>query len=189
MKCTNFYENMMKSKTKSFDNNYESNQNKTIFLNNYFYTIVADANQEFVMCIQFEDPITKGKGYGCVDTIYNELVEPIDNLNTDVKGYFFVSNIGFNNVFYYPHSTSTGKIPTEYIFNWDTNYSIDEKKEFNYNIKKTFTSNYMDHIGDTEFEEVFVNGKNSSEQYFYINEELFNYSIYPIILNIKEILF
>ena len=182
MKCTNFYENMMKSKTKSFDNNYESNQNKTIFLNNYFFTIVADANQEFVMCIQFEDPITKGKGYGCVNTIYNELVEPIDNLNTNVKGYFFVSNIGFNNVFYYPHSTSTGKIPTEYIFNWDTNYSIDEKKEFNYNIKKTFTSNYMDHIGDTEFEEVFVNGKNSSEQYFYINEELFNYSIYPIVL-------
>ena len=134
------------------------------------------------MCIEFEDPISKGKGYGCVNTRYNDLVEPLDNLNSNIKGYFFVSNIGFNNVFYFPHSTSTGKIPTEYIFNRDSNYTINEKKDFYYNIKKTFTSNYIDYIGDTEFEEVYLNGKNSSGQYFYVDEEIFNYSIYPIVL-------
>ena len=182
MKCANFFKNMMKSKTKTFDNNYESNKNRTIFLNNFYFTIVSNASQEFSMCIEFEDPISKGKGYGCVNTRYNDLVEPLDNLNTNIKGYFFVSNIGFNNVFYFPHSTSTGKIPTEYIFNRDSNYTINEKKDFYYNIKKTFTSNYIDYIGDTEFEEVFINGKNSSGQYFYVDEEIFNYSIYPIVL-------
>ena len=35
-KYENYFKNMMKSKTKIFDNNYESNQNRTIFLNNFF---------------------------------------------------------------------------------------------------------------------------------------------------------
>ena len=135
------------------------------------------------MCIEFEDPITKGKGYGCVDSTYNDLIEPLDNINRNTKGYFFISNIGFNNLFYFPYSNSSGKIATEYIFNLNSNYTINEKSDFYYNIKKIFTSNYLDYIGEKDFEEVFVNGKNSSEQYFYINEEIFNYSIYPIVLS------
>ena len=181
MKCDDFFQNMMKSKTKKFDNNYLSSQNKTIFLNNYFYTILADANQEFAMCIEFEDPITKGKAYACVDTLYDDLVGPLDNLNENVKGYFFISNIGFNNVFYFPHSTSTGKIPTEYIFNLNSTFKLDEKTDFYYNIKKKFSSNYIDNIGDSKYGEVFVNGKNSSGQDFYIGGENFNYSIYPVV--------
>ena len=31
-------------------------------------------------------------------------------------------------------------------------------------------------------EEIYINGKNSSEQYFYANGIAFNYSIYPIIM-------
>ena len=183
VKCENFYRNMMKSKTKTFDNNYKSNQNRTIFLNNFFFTIISEVDQKFVMCIEFNDPISKGKGYGCVNATYNDLIEPLDNINTNINGYFFISNIGFNNVFYYPYSNTSGKIPTEYLYNLDTTFTMDEKSDFYYNIKKTFTSNYIDYIGDREFEEVFVNGKNSSEQYFYVNEELFNYSIYPIVLS------
>ena len=75
---------------------------------------------------------------------------------------------------YYPYSNMTCKIPTDYILNFDSNYTLDEKSDFYYNIKKKFTSNYIDYIADREFEEVFVNGKNSSEKYFYIGEELFN---------------
>ena len=182
MKCATFYEKMMKSKTKAFDNNYLSNQNRTIFLNNFFFTILANASQEFTMCIEFEDPITRGKAYACVNTIYNDLVMPLDNINSNIKGYFFISNVGFNNVFYFPHSTSTGKIPTEYIFNLNTIFKLDEKTNFYYNIKNKFSSNYIDYIRNSESDEVFVNGKNSSGQYFYINGEKFHYSIYPIVL-------
>ena len=32
------------------------------------------------------------------------------------------------------------------------------------------------------FDEVYVNGENSSEQYFYLNGKKLNYSIYPLIL-------
>ena len=38
-------------------------------------------------------------------------------------------------------------------------------------------------LSGIEFEEIFVNGKNSSTQYFYHDGELFNYSIYPITLS------
>ena len=182
IKCENFFKGMMKSKTKTFDNNYLSNQNRKIFLNSFRSTLFVDDDQLYCMCIEFDDPITNGKGYGCVKTIYDELVEPLDNLNKDIKGYFFVSNIGLNNVFYYPYSTSSDKVSSEYIFNWNSNYAVDEKEDFYNVIKKIFSSNYNDYITDIEFEEVFVNGKNSSEQFFYQNGELFNYSIYPIII-------
>ena len=178
-----YFKNMMKSKTFTFDNNYESNQNRTIFFNNYFYDKLSNDELKFVLCNEFEDPITKGKAYLCINSTYNDLSEPLDNINTKIKGYFFISNIGYNNVLYYPYSNMTCKIPTEYIFNFASNYTLDEKSDFYYTIKKKFSSNYIDYIGDTEFEEVFVNGKNSSEQYFYINKELFNYSIYPIVLS------
>ena len=181
-----YFQNMMKCKTFTFDNNFKSNQNRTIFFNNYFYDKLSINELEFVMCTEFEDPVTKGKGYLCINSTYNDFIEPLDNINSKIKGYFFISNIGYNNVLYYPYSNTTCKIPTEYIFNFDSNYTLDEKSDFYYNIKKKFSSNYIDYIGDKELEEVYVNGKNSSEQYFYIDEELFNYSIYPIVLsNIK----
>ena len=44
------------------------------------------------------------------------------------------------------------------------------------------TSNYNNQIGNSINEEVFVNGKNSSKQYFYINNEKYKYSIYPVVL-------
>ena len=80
-KYENYFKNMMKSKTKIFDNNYESNQNRTIFLNNFFFNMILNNNRLFVMCIEFEDPITNGKGYGCVNSTYNDLNEPLDNIN------------------------------------------------------------------------------------------------------------
>ena len=181
-----YFENMGKSKSRTFDNNYKSNQNKTIYFNNIFFDEFSKIALEFVMCNEFEDPITKGKGYSCVNSTYDDLIEPLDNINTKIKGYFFVSIIGYNNVLYYPNSNNTVKIPIEYIFNSDSNYTLDEKSDFYYTVKKTFSSNYKDYIGNRELEEVFVNGKNSSGQNFYINGELFNYSIYPILLsNIK----
>ena len=35
----------------------------------------------------------------------------------------------------------------------------------------------------TVYDEVFVNGKNDSGQFFYVNEKKFRYSIYPILLD------
>ena len=46
------------------------------------------------MCIEFIDPITKGKGYACVYASYDDLVFSLNNLNENIKGYYLISNVG-----------------------------------------------------------------------------------------------
>ena len=191
VKCENFFLNMLKAKTNAFDNNYKSNQNKTIFVTN-FYNVIDyeyldwDIQREFSMCIEFDDPITNGTGYICVDVVFEEIVSSLDNFNSKMVGYFYISNVGFDHVFYFPKGTITPKTSTENIYKWGKKYKLDEKTYFHENIRKSLTSNYIDQIGDSIYDEVFVNGNNANDQYFYINEEKYRYSIYPITLqNIK----
>ena len=183
LKCEQYFMNMMKSKTHIFDKNNLS-QNKTIFISNFFtseeYNHILQ-ERFFTMCIQFDDPITEGKGYACVDTYYTDIIKSMEELNLKVPGFFFVSNIGFSNLLYFPLETSTPKTPTEEIYNWVIGYILSEKAFFRDNIDIILTSNYIDYIGRNNHEEIFVNGKNSSEQTFYINDEKYKYSIYPII--------
>ena len=183
-KCENTFKNMMKSKTNSFDNNYLSNQNKTIFITSYYdyneNNYKSEQIREFKMCIEFDDPITNGKAYACVDASYTDLINPFDELNSQISGYFFVSNVGYNNLFYFPKVTNSIKATTEMIYEWSINYKLYEKINFHENTRKIFSSNYLDYIGISPYDEIFINGKNSSGQIFYINGEEFKYSIYPV---------
>ena len=43
------------------------------------------------------------------------------------------------------------------------------------------SSNYIDFIGNNTYDEVFVNGKNSCDQFFFVDGKGYNYSIFPII--------
>ena len=132
-KCENFYKNMMKSKTNAYDNNYLSNKNKIIYLTSFYDNIeytYDSINRQFTMCIEFEDPITIGKEYACVDASYTDLIFPLENLNSKLVGYFFVANIGFNNLFYFPQNLGATKSSTEEIFKWNNNYKLSEKLIF-----------------------------------------------------------
>ena len=191
VKCEDFFVNMMKSTTNDFDNNYLSNQNKTIYITNsgfidYEGYEIFYADREFTMCIDFEDPITKGSAYACGRIICNDIIDSLENFNSKIDGYFFITLVGFNNVFYFPKGTITPKTATENIYKWGKKYKLDEKEYFHENIKKILSSNYKDYISDSLYEEIYVAGKNGSEQIFYVNGEKFKYSLYPIVLdNIK----
>ena len=41
------------------------------------------------MCIQFEAPITKGRGYSCSDYHTDEIITSLENINSKIIGYFF----------------------------------------------------------------------------------------------------
>ena len=182
MKCDYFYKNIQKSLTKAFDNNYLSNQNRTIFVTNFYRDVDDTSERKFTMCIKFDDPITKGKGYACANEFNDDMVASLENLNSNLLGYFFISNVGFNNVFYFPQGPVSPKTSTENIYNWDINYSLEEKTYFYNEIRKIFSSNYNDII-ITEYDEIYVNGDNSSNQFFTIDGKKYKYSIYPIILD------
>ena len=184
-KCQTIYKNMMKSKTSIFDNNYLSNQNKSIFISNYHdsvdYEFDYDQLREFSMCVAFDDPITKGKAYSCMDGSYTDMILPLENFNMQIFGYYFISNVGFNNIFFFPLGSGVPKTSTDEIYKWGNKYKLNEKIFFHNNIRKIMSSNYIDYIGHSVYDEVYVNGKNSSEQYFSVNGVEYNFSIFPII--------
>ena len=187
LKCEIFFSNMLKSRTGAFDNNYLSNQNKTIFITNYYdntdyESLGKEVEREFSMCIEFDDYITEGKGYSCVDVLFEDMYFFLDFFNSKMVGYYFIMGVGFNNVFYFPKGTIATKTSTENIYNWNINFKLEEKIYFHETIRKIFFSNYIDNIDEFINSEVYVNRKNSSGQFFYVNGEKFKYSIYPIIL-------
>ena len=191
-KCRDFYYNCIKAKSGVFDNNYLDQPDRTIYITNSYKQLgdVQDYNI-FTMCIEFNDPISKGNGYACADVFQDDLKFSFDNFNAKLVGYFLVTAIGFNNVFYYPQMNNSVRTPAENIFRWDRKFYLGEKINFINNIQKLITSNYIKYINEKEssfFEEIKVNGVNTSEQYFYFNGEIYYFSIYPVILeNIKGI--
>ena len=191
VKCETFFITIMKSKTNAFDNNYLSNQEKSIYINNYFGPTDYESSgikedRKFDICVEFDDPITNGKGYACTNSPYEDVISSLDDLNSKIDGYYFVANVGYNHVFYFPEGTITPKTLTENIFKWGIKYILNEKTYFHEHIRKIMSSNYIENISDSIYDEVYANGKNSNDQFFYVNGEKFKYSIYPIILeNIK----
>ena len=52
------------------------------------------------MCIEFDDPITNGKGYSCAHLHSDDILASLETLNENMIGYFFITIVGFNNVFF-----------------------------------------------------------------------------------------
>ena len=90
IKCEPFFTIMKKSKTEAFDNNYLSNQNRTIYITNYYNEVDDNTEREYTICIEFDDPITKDKAYLCADVNNEDMVSSLENFNSDLVGYFLL---------------------------------------------------------------------------------------------------
>ena len=184
MRVIQFGVNIQKAKTDIFDYNSFDNKDRTIFVTEFYYQSGMDFTNVFTMCIQFDEPISEGKAYICADIGQNSLIFNFDNINSKLNGFFLVSPVGFNRAFYFPQSIEYAYTPSENIFKWDKTFYLEEKTYFFNHIQKLMTSNYIKYLdkGNNSFlEEVYINGQNSTEQFFYIKGEAFNYSIYPIV--------
>ena len=187
-KCRDIYIWTTKAKSGVFDLNYLDLKNRTIYITNTYKQmgIMENGTSVFSLIIEFDDPISGGKGYAIADINQEDLLFALDNFNTKIAGYYLITSVGFNNVFYYPQMDFvSSKTPTENIFRWDRKFYLQEKTYFINNIQKIITSNYNKYINEdlnSLFEEIKVNGINTSEQYFSFNGEKFYYSIFPIVL-------
>ena len=184
VKCRDFYTNIKKAMTDVFDYNSIEGNNRTIFITN-FYEQLNNKNESvniYNMCIRFYDPISKGNGFACSDVSQEGLIFGFDSINYNLQGYYFIASVGFNNVFFFPQGRENPKTNTENIFQWDGTFSLEEKTFFFDRIQKWLTSSFDEQISIQLFEEVFINGKSSFGQNFFINDVAYNYSIYPIIL-------
>ena len=185
-KCRDFYNNIKKAKQGIFDYNIDGLKSRTIFITNSYKQLgQKDSINIFTMCIEFYDQISQGSGYSCADIFQEDLIFSFDNFNSKLVGYYLITSVGFNNAFYYPQMSDFAKTPTENIFRWDRKFYLEEKTYFTNHIQKLITSNYNNYIGDTAnsiFEEIKINGVNTSEQYFYLNKQKFFFSLFPVIL-------
>ena len=185
-KCRDFYNNIKKAKQGIFDYNIDGLKSRTIFITNSYKQLgQKDSINIFTMCIEFYDQISQGSGYSCADIFQEDLIFSFDNFNSKLVGYYLITSVGFNNAFYYPQMSDFAKTPTENIFRWDRKFYLEEKTHFTNHIQKLITSNYNNYIGDTAnsiFEEIKINGVNTSEQYFYLNKQRFFFSLFPVIL-------
>ena len=118
--------------TDVYDYNSIEGNNRTIFITN-FYEQLNNRNESvnvYNMCIRFYDPISKGNGYACSDVSQEGLIFGFDSINYNLQGYYFISSVGFNNVFFFPQSRENPKTNTENIFQWDGTFSLEEKTFF-----------------------------------------------------------
>ena len=183
MKCRDFYSNIRNAKSNIFDFNYNSEINRTIFVTEFYYQAGEGGGNVYTLCIQFDDPLSEDIAFACADLNQNNLLYNLDNINSKIKGYFFIIPVGFNHIFYYPRINETAKTLTESIFSWDRTFYLSEKTYFNNYIQKLMTSNYYQYIENNSiFDEIYIDGESSKNQIFSINGEMQNFSIYPVIL-------
>ena len=146
-KCREFYINFQKSKQKIYDINFSDQENKTIYLTNPYKDLGQDNNPNiFTMCIQFDDPISKGTAYACADIYQDNLLFSFDNFNSKLVGYFLISLVGLNKVFYFPQLDDFSRTPAENIFRWNRKFYLKEKTDFINNVQNLITSNYIKYI-------------------------------------------
>ena len=182
-KCRDYYVNSQKAKTTLFDNNSKDNKNRTIFVTDFYQDLRQPKSANiYTMCIQFKDPISGQNAYACSDIAKDSLVSNSENINSKISGYFFITLVGFNHLFYFPQMIEEALTPSEAIFTWDKNFFVKEKDDFINYIQKLMTSNYIKYINDSLWDEIYINGENNSEQYFYFNGEKNYFSLYPILL-------
>ena len=93
------------------------------------------------MSIQFNDPISGGLGYFSADVYQDDLILAFNNFNAKLSGYYLITSVGFNNVFYYPKMSYSTATPAENIFRWDRTFYLKEKTNFMSNIQNIMTSN------------------------------------------------
>ena len=191
-KCRDYYVNIQKAKEGIFDNNKENLKDRSIFVSNSYKQFGFEVNSTtiFSFGIQFDDPISGGFGYFLADVYQDDLIFAFNNFNAKLSGYYLITSIGFNNVFYYPKMSYSMATPAENIFRWDRTFYLKEKTNFMSNIQNIITSNYNNYLNNNTnslFDEIQINNIDASEQYFHFNGEKFYYAIYPVFLeNIKN---
>ena len=184
IKCRDFYTNIKKAITDIYDYNYIEGSNRTIYITNFYKQLdTPESDNVYTMCIRFYDPISKGNGYACSDVSQEGLIFGFDSINYNLQGYYFIACVGFNNVFFFPNSRDSPKTIMENIFQWDGNFYLEEKTFFFDKIQKKLTSSYNKRISFESYEEIYINGNEPINQSFYINDESYNFSVYPVILN------
>ena len=191
-KCYYIYELIKLTEDSIFDINNLDQTNRKIFIFNTNRNVSNYYDENYVMCIKFNDIISNSDAYICADINSKKLFNSLEDFNRLLKGSFIITSIGFKNMFFYPlfykrHYNSL----SELIYTWTKPFYLKEKIDFIKNIQRRLTSNYYKKIDIEEIKKnpmkLFNSLKiNDFNDYFYLNGEKIYYEIYPILLENYE---
>ena len=199
-KCRPYYRDIVKAKSTLFDNNYQDQKNRKLFVTSPYVFLTGGNTASFTMCLQFNYTISNTDAYACVDIEGADVFNTLNKINQKLIGYFTISAVGFNEQFYFPNiiTLGTGKALVDYIFNWDIDFYLEEKKYFLTTVQKQMTSNYAKNYIDkfeknrhkdslNVFDEVYIDNEiKGKDQFFYVDEVLYEFDIFPIFLTNTE---
>ena len=180
------------------------NENKSYIIippyNNINEKNLSTYNNSFVftICKRFIDPITKKylnyETYNllCIDIYPNDLFNILDDFNIEFRGHFLITDVGYPKPFYFPKIMQNIKnLPiSDFEFNWNDNYYLEEKINFTYNVTPIIIKDYISEINNlikgegylgSKFFELSIDLNNS---YFYKKGRIINYSLHPILMNL-----
>ena len=187
--CSTFYKNMKKATENLYDINFKDQQNRTIFISELYHKEGDNSSDEYIytMCIKFNENINYNISYICANASSTNLFKILTNINLKIRGFFLITSVGYNGMFYYPRNAKEeSENIAEFLFKWDTNYYLDEKINFISYLQKNLTSNYKNLIDFEKYEKDPTNIFNSitinSEQFLYINNTKYYYTLFPIIM-------
>ena len=190
--CRDPFVNIKRIKDGVFDINEKDQLHRKIYITHPYYQFNKKTSDEiFTFCVKFNDNIGNNDAYICSDIKYNNLFDSFDNINEKLIGYFSIVSIGLNSPFYFPQMFSYGSEKTlgEYIFRWDKDYYLEEKLDF-LTISNLLTSNYYNKLDKESllyepmkiFNELIIDDSNGENQFFYLNQKKYYYSIFPVFL-------
>ena len=187
-KCYHYYELIKLTDYNLFDLNTKEQINRKIFIFNLKRNISSYFDENYIMCIMFNEILTPYEAYICADLNNVKLFNIFEDFNKLLKGSFIITSVGFKSMFFYPliKKRNYNSI-SELIYMWTETYYLKEKIDFIKNIQRKLTSNYYKYIDFEKIRddpmELFKPVKlNDVNDYFYLHGEKIYYDIYPILL-------
>ena len=198
-RCRPFYRDINEAQKGTYDFNLNDQKNRRLFITSPYPQFGKSKNNTkelsgivFTICIKFKDNITNKTAYICGDSEDESLFKSFDMFNEKLIGFVSVASVSFNEAFYYPQllESESSKTLGEFIYRMDNSYYLEEKETFLNVIQKYMSSNYIKYINEKNleeepmniFDELYIDQTLGKNHKFFINNEEFNFCLYPIVI-------
>ena len=196
-KCRPFFRDISMAQKDVFDVNLKDQNSRRLFITPPYSQFFGNTTEEtnllvFTICIKFIESITQKFAYICGDSEDSNLFSSFDMFNEKLIGYASIVAVGFNEAFYFPQLLSNQKTKTlaEFIYRNDNSYYLEEKTTFLNVVQKYMTSNFIKYINQRNleeepmnvFDELYIDESMGKFQHFYVDNEEFNFCLYPIVI-------
>ena len=198
-RCRPFYRDINEAQKGTYDFNLNDQKYRRLFITSPYPQFGKSKNNSselsgivFTICIKFKDNITNKTAYICGDSEDESLFKSFDMFNEKLIGFVSVASVSFNEAFYYPQllESETSKTLGEFIYRIDNSYYLEEKETFLNVIQKYMSSNYIKYINEKNleeepmniFDELYIDQTLGKNHKFFINNEEFNFCLYPIVI-------